>query len=1051
MEHGPSGSRRVPSPSGYARTVLLCAIVSLPWMAACQSAMSVEEAKKVSASFSEDRLVVAPRVAEDITAILGQEKPDDPGAVTAARKGADAPQPKSTDPSVLGEFYFSRGMAAGMAGRLQQQISDLTEGERYLGVARPGSPAYFDVVLQLVLAEAWDAKRAAATARLERAIGQVPSSNKGMLILMNYLLVVWYVFDGYQEPAERALARAKAVGDDPRLWISPERRAQIAIASGRVLELRGQFAEAETAYREAMALLSSDPASVSSPTMTYVSGLLSVTLAQQGKLAEAEVEARRALIASLRKRGRTHLQSSETAQFLAQILLEQGRYQEAEVFARESQAMREALGTRSNQGGRRVLIRALVAQERWRDALVEYDRIGGSRWPLPDANRRFLTNPDTAMALIMAKRAPEAVRMLEAAVSENRAQLGEAHVVTATYRGLLGAAYAATGDPEAARREFAAATPILLEREGDVDDDGAGSTARDRRRAFILTAYIGLLADPGQRQLFAGYDPADEAFRLAEVVRSQAVNRALQAGALRASAKNAALADLVRREQDAGRYVATLYARFADLLAAPPADRDEKLLADVRTRIDSLQRARQAMMTQIAREFPAYATLTAPAPGTVAQSRATLRPGETLISTLVTSERTFVWAIPKQGPVMLTAAPIGAPDLAAAVGRVRSTVDPSAKTLGDIPEFDVVTAYDIYRLLLEPVRPAWDGAKTLIVVPHGPLGQLPFSLLPTKPVTLEAEKDALFSRYRRVPWLARTHAVTVLPTAGSLATLRALPPGDPTRLPFIGFGDPFFSKDQARRAAAREAPAVGEGGLSSRGVPITLRRTPMRGADAGQLAMLPRLPETAEEIRSIALAMSADLTRDVFVGLQANEKTVRSVDLSKYRVIAFATHGLVAGDLDGLTQPALALTAPDVANVEGDGLLTVDKILGLRLNADWVVLSACNTASGQGAGSEAISGLGRAFFYAGARSLLVSNWPVETTSAKMLTTDLFRRQAANPWQSRAQALQDTINALIDSGAYVEPQNQQVVFSYAHPIFWAPFTLVGDGGVTGTER
>jgi len=635
-------------------------------------------------------------------------------------------------------------------------------------------------------------------------------------------------------------------------------------------------------------------------------------------------------------------------------------------------------------------------------------------------------------------------------VSENRAQLGEAHAVTATYRGLLGAAYAANGDPEAARREFAAATPILLERAADLDDDGAGSTARDRRRAFILTAYIGLLVDPGQRPKFTGFDPTDEAFRLAEVVRSQAVNRALQAGALRASAKNAALADLVRREQDIGRYLATLYARLADLLAASPAERDDKLLADVRTRIDSLQRARQAMTMQVARDFPAYATLTAPSPGTVAQSRATLRPSEALISTLVTSERTFVWVIPKQGPVMVTAAPIRALDLAAAVNRVRNTVDPSAKMLGDIPEFEVAAAYDIYRLLLEPVKPAWDSAKTLIVVPHGPLGQLPFALLPTKPVTLEAEKGILFSRYRGIPWLARTRAVTVLPAAGSLATLRALPPGDPTRFPFIGFGDPFFSKDQARRAAAREAPVVEESGLSSRGAPITLRRTRMRGVDAGQLAALPRLPETADEIRSIALAMSADLTRDVFVGLQANEKTVRSLDLSKYRVIAFATHGLVAGDLDGLTQPALALTAPDVANVEGDGLLTVDKILGLRLNADWVVLSACNTASGQGAGSEAISGLGRAFFYAGARSLLVSNWPVETTSAKALTTDLFRRQVANPRQDRAQALQDAINALIDGPGYIDPQTKKMVFSYAHPIFWAPFTLVGDGGKSSQE-
>jgi len=153
----------------------------------------------------------------------------------------------------------------------------------------------------------------------------------------------------------------------------------------------------------------------------------------------------------------------------------------------------------------------------------------------------------------------------------------------------------------------------------------------------------------------------------------------------------------------------------------------------------------------------------------------------------------------------------------------------------------------------------------------------------------------------------------------------------------------------------------------------------------------------------------------------------------------------VPGDLDGLTQPALALSAPDVAGVKGDGLLTLDEILALRLNADWVVLSACNTASGQGAGSDAVSGLGRAFFYAGARALLVSSWPVETTSARALTTDLFRRQQENPGVDRARALQQTMNWLIDHAERVDAASGKTAFSYAHPIFWAPFMLIGDGG------
>ena len=169
---------------------------------------------------------------------------------------------------------------------------------------------------------------------------------------------------------------------------------------------------------------------------------------------------------------------------------------------------------------------------------------------------------------------------------------------------------------------------------------------------------------------------------------------------------------------------------------------------------------------------------------------------------------------------------------------------------------------------------------------------------------------------------------------------------------------------------------------------------------------------------------------------------MKRLDLTGYRVIAFATHGLVPGDLAGLTQPALALSAPDVAGVDGDGLLTLDEILALRLNADWVVLSACNTAAGDGTGADAVSGLGRAFFYAGARALLVSNWRVETTSARALTTRLFRQGSS---VSRARALQATMQWMIDEAEYVDVETGTVAFSYAHPIFWAPFTLIGDGG------
>ena len=168
------------------------------------------------------------------------------------------------------------------------------------------------------------------------------------------------------------------------------------------------------------------------------------------------------------------------------------------------------------------------------------------------------------------------------------------------------------------------------------------------------------------------------------------------------------------------------------------------------------------------------------------------------------------------------------------------------------------------------------------------------------------------------------------------------------------------------------------------------------------------------------------------------------MNLSNRKVIAFASHALVPGDLDGLYQAAVALSSPSVTGDNEDGLLTMEEVLKLKLNADWIVLSACNTGAANGGGAEAVSGLGRAFFYAGTRSILASMWPVETTSAKMLTTGLFRYQKENKKLSRVRAYQRSMLALIDSPGLKDIKTGKIVASYAHPFFWAPFIVVGDG-------
>src|SRR5262249_1322860 len=278
-----------------------------------------------------------------------------------------------------------------------------------------------------------------------------------------------------------------------------------------------------------------------------------------------------------------------------------------------------------------------------------------------------------------------------------------------------------------------------------------------------------------------------------------------------------------------------------------------------------------------------------------------------------------------------------------------------------------------------------------------------------------------------------------LPRGGSRGAARAGPPRGPARRPFAGFGDPWFTAPPPDATPPPDAPAR----IATRGLALTHRSAPRtRTAASAGLERLPRLPDTAEEVRRVAAILQADPERDVFLGPRATEHVGRTTDLPARRVVMFATPGLVPGDLDGLTEPALALSAPAVTGLPGDGLLTMGEILGLRLNADWVVLSACNTAAGEGAGAEAVSGLGRAFFYAGSRAVLVSNWPVETTSALTLTIDLFQRQAGTTI-TRAQALRVAMLALIDGPGLV--RDGRTIVRYAHPIFWAPFSLVGDGG------
>jgi CHAT domain-containing protein len=176
-----------------------------------------------------------------------------------------------------------------------------------------------------------------------------------------------------------------------------------------------------------------------------------------------------------------------------------------------------------------------------------------------------------------------------------------------------------------------------------------------------------------------------------------------------------------------------------------------------------------------------------------------------------------------------------------------------------------------------------------------------------------------------------------------------------------------------------------------------------------------------------------------------SEAALKKISLNRYRVIHFATHGLLAGEYTKLSsarsEPALVMSPPDNPSEEDDGLLTASEVAGLKLDADWVVMSACNTAGGDEQGAEALSGLARAFFYAGARALMVSHWAVDSYAATMLTSRTFAELRNDKTIGRSEAFRRAMLALMS-----DPDRPWT----AEPAVWAPFFVVGEGATNPSE-
>lgn len=592
---------------------------------------------------------------------------------------------------------------------------------------------------------------------------------------------------------------------------------------------------------------------------------------------------------------------------------------------------------------------------------------------------------------------------------------GASHPSLAEVFSNIGSVHNDAGDNKKALKFYRLTTEIYQQRFDVGVGNSVGRSNEKKSVRFLFVKHVEKASEIAHTDPLLRTDLIAESFLVAQLARSTQAGVAISRMAARFAAGDDELGKVVRDHQDAMTAWQKLDTNLIEVVSQPPKKRNSVREKSLRTHLGDLDTQIKTLSMRISKEFPEYAEMTTAKPVPIADTQKLLGPEEAMVSYLVGEEVTNVWILRRDKAEMFTAE-VGKTALQEAVDKLRDGLDPSlVQSLTDLPSFDSTVAHMLYEKIFAPAEKFLSGVHHVIMVPDGALQSIPPGVFLTKKP--ESKFNGI-SDFAKAPWLTKKYAMTTLPSVSSLRALRTFAKRTQATIPFTGIGDPLLK---------------GHPG-TSRGVKLaSLYRGAVANVD--EVRNLAPLPDTADELKALSIAVKGTPNR-IYLRERATETAVKKMDLSDSRIVAFATHGLVAGDLEN-AEPALILTPPEIGTPLDDGLLTASEIAKLKLNADLVILSACNTAAGDGTdGAEGLSGLAKAFFYAGTRALLVSHWPVFSEAAVKLTTGMLRYQSKYPMAGRAEALRQSRISLMNDKA--KPH-------FAHPIFWAPFVVVGEGG------